>query len=203
VEHKDITDPNIHEVKGASTATAGHVLTATGSGTATFQAPTVYSNVEVGSYRIVNSSATPVALTSADTYYTLTNDALGTGTDATYGIDGVTDIWDETNSYFSFNDFTLGDLVLVHVDVEVVTTSANTAIDVDLELGIGATTTTIPMITQANIKTASTVRFTAQRWIVLRDSNIKDYSARIKAKADTTGATALLKEVGVGVITRG
>ncbi len=37
--HATQTDPYLHEAKGASTATVGQVLTATGSGTATFQAP--------------------------------------------------------------------------------------------------------------------------------------------------------------------
>ncbi len=37
--HATQTDPYLHECKGASTATAGQVLTATGSGTATFQSP--------------------------------------------------------------------------------------------------------------------------------------------------------------------
>lgn len=37
--HSTLTDPNLHEAKGASTATAGQVLTATGTGVATFQNP--------------------------------------------------------------------------------------------------------------------------------------------------------------------
>ena len=37
--HATQTDPYLHEAKGASTATIGQVLTATGSGTATFQSP--------------------------------------------------------------------------------------------------------------------------------------------------------------------
>jgi hypothetical protein len=37
--HSTLTDPALHECKGASTATVGQVLTATGAGTATFQSP--------------------------------------------------------------------------------------------------------------------------------------------------------------------
>lgn len=37
--HSSLTDPALHECKGAAAATVGQVLTATGSGTATFQAP--------------------------------------------------------------------------------------------------------------------------------------------------------------------
>ena len=39
--HATQTDPYLHEAKGAVAATVGQVLTATGSGTATFQSPTV------------------------------------------------------------------------------------------------------------------------------------------------------------------
>lgn len=45
--HATQTDPYLHEAKGASTATAGQVLTATGSGTATFQAPATGSTGSV------------------------------------------------------------------------------------------------------------------------------------------------------------
>lgn len=37
VQHKNITNADLHECKGASAATVGQVLIATGSGTATFQ----------------------------------------------------------------------------------------------------------------------------------------------------------------------
>ena len=37
VQHKDIVDANLHEVKGASTATSGEVPVASGSGTAPFR----------------------------------------------------------------------------------------------------------------------------------------------------------------------
>lgn len=40
VEHKNVTDPELHETKGASTATVGHVLTADGLGAASFQPAT-------------------------------------------------------------------------------------------------------------------------------------------------------------------
>ena len=51
--HATQTDPYLHECKGASTATAGQVLTATGSGTATFQAP-----VTGGSGSVVKTQTT-------------------------------------------------------------------------------------------------------------------------------------------------
>jgi hypothetical protein len=203
IEHKDITDPNIHEVKGASTATSGQVLTATGSGTATFQTPTVYSDVEIGSYRIVNGSSTPTALTVAGTYYTVANTGAGAGSSSVYGVAGVTSVWDAANNRFVFNTLSAGDVLVIHFDVSVVTTTVNTAVDIDLEFGIGGSVVTIPVTTGLNIKTATTTRITGQRTVVIYDSNIKDYPARVKAKADTTGATIVANEFDVVVSRRG
>jgi len=39
-EHKDITDPNLHEPKGVASATSGQVYVASGSGTGTWAKPT-------------------------------------------------------------------------------------------------------------------------------------------------------------------
>jgi hypothetical protein len=122
---------------------------------------------------------------------------------STYGISGVSSVWDNVNNRFDLSSFVLGDVMIFYFDVNVTTTTSNTALDIDLELGIGGTIVTIPVQTQLNIKTASTVRITGQRIIPLFDNNLKDYPARIKAKADTTGATVLVNEFSLGVIKRG
>lgn len=60
--HATQTDPYLHECKGASTATAGQVVTANGDGTATFQSP-----VSGGSGSVVKTQAivSTTLLTSA------------------------------------------------------------------------------------------------------------------------------------------
>ena len=66
--HATQTDPYLHETKGASTATAGQVLTATGLGTAIFQAPATGSTGSVVKTisSIVNSLATGTTLIPFD-----------------------------------------------------------------------------------------------------------------------------------------
>lgn len=62
-EHNTLTDPELHEVKGASTATAGQILTATGMSTATFQTPAVPGGAIFGSqFFSGNSTATSIAI---------------------------------------------------------------------------------------------------------------------------------------------
>ena len=66
--HATQTDPYLHEAKGASTATAGQVLTATGLGTATFQAPATGGSGSIvkTASSISNSTATGTTLIPLD-----------------------------------------------------------------------------------------------------------------------------------------
>lgn len=66
--HATQTDPYLHEAKGASTATAGQVLTATGLGTATFQAPATGGSGSIvkTASSITNSMATGTTLIPLD-----------------------------------------------------------------------------------------------------------------------------------------
>jgi hypothetical protein len=205
-EHKDITDPNIHEAKGASSATAGQVLTATGLGTAVFQTPPVYSNVTVGWYNVSDTATagTPIALSVAGTQYDLTNNAAGANTSSAYGVDGAPSVWNTGTNRFDFSSLALGDMVEIEVDISFTTTSANTAIDIIAEFGVGqAGVYNIPLVTGLNIKSASTVRIVTQRLVPMRDTLTKDFPARIRAKADTTGSTVVVNSFIVGVYKRG
>lgn len=63
VQHKDIIDPDIHEPKGASTATVGHAYIADGAGSGSFQ-PIVVGLNNALFYEVYDTSAQ--ALTGAD-----------------------------------------------------------------------------------------------------------------------------------------
>ena len=66
--HATQTDPYLHECKGATTATAGQVLTATGSGTAIFQ-----SGSGVAGSVIKTSTTTSVTLVTGTTLIPIDN----------------------------------------------------------------------------------------------------------------------------------
>ena len=113
-------------------------------------------------------------------------------------------MWDPVNNRFTPSGFSLGDLWLVGVELDVKTTTENTAFDVVLDLGVGdASTYTIPFVVGQNVKTASTIRVAFERFLTIRDSVTQVNPARIRAKADATGATVLVKSFNVGVIDRG
>lgn len=206
VEHKDITDPNIHETKGASTALVGQVLTANGDGTSTFQNPAVYSEVDIGWYNVSDTATTgsPIALSVAGTFYDLTNNASGTDTSNTYGVAGISSVWNTGTSRFDFSGLALGDLVNISVDVSYTTTTANTALDMIVELGVGQPGVyNIPLVVGQNIKTSSTARIVAQKLITMKNTTTKDFPARIRVKADQTGSTIVVNNFVVEVIKRG
>jgi len=80
VQHKNITNADLHECKGASAATVGQVLIATGSGTATFQNITPR-----GSNYFVDLS-TPYTLAYPSTYTKLAPTTTSTGLAVDYTV---------------------------------------------------------------------------------------------------------------------
>jgi len=96
VEHVNITDPNLHEVKGASSASAGQVLVGVGDGTAEFRDSVFTTHGEM----YISSYGTALALTAAGDA-TLNTDSeyvkiTGTGMWNEGHVDGVTFSTDET-----------------------------------------------------------------------------------------------------------
>lgn len=196
VAHKDITDPNIHEVKGAATATAGQVLIANGSGSASFQtAP--YSTDIVGWYNYADTATagTPIALTLASTFYDLTNNKLGAKTSNAYGVPTIVDVWNSATNRFDFSLLPLGSLVTVRVDITLTTGSTNNSAEIDLELGIGSGASFfLPVLSPTYVKAAGANRFVAERTFYIGDNNIKNYPARVCAKNDTVGSTVIVND---------
>ena len=190
-EHKDITDPNIHETKGAAAATAGQVLIATGSGTATFQTPP-FSLVEVGwyDYNDLATQSTPIALTTPGTKYDLTNDKLGPSTNISFGLDGVTDIWSSVSNRFDFSGLDIGNTLDTRVDVTIITTAANTAVQCEFEFAVGTGSAfPLPIFGPINFKTAGTYQIVVDRSFYIGSAVVRDNPVRIRMAADTAGAT--------------
>lgn len=95
VEHKNITDPDIHEVKGAGTASAGQVLVGVGDGTAEFRDSffTTHGEMYISSYStaITLTAASDATLNTDSDYVKVT----GTGMWNEGHVDGVTFSTDE------------------------------------------------------------------------------------------------------------
>ncbi len=194
IVHANILDPDIHEPKGTAASTAGQVLTSTG-GASTWADPVPAAGTlshGMYLYQDLATATTPIPLTLAATQYQLTNDGAGTGTNTTYGLTGVGDVWDTTTNEFKFNDGTglsLGDSLGVRIDIEATTTTANTAIDVELQLGVGGTPYTVSIHPLENFKSAGT--YGISRWVGIPviDTNTLSNRGKLWARADTSGVT--------------
>lgn len=197
IQHKDIPDAQLHEVKGALASTAGEVLTSTG-GAATFQTLTPAAGTVsqgVYDYNDLATTSSPIPLTVADTWYDLTNDGLGAFTSTTHALPGLDNIWDVATNQFSWSDGTilaLGDTVDIRVDVDIITTGANTAVEVDIELGVGGSSYRLPIIPLENFKTAGTYHDVRLMSIYMGDLNTLNNPAKIEAKSDGTGTTIVV-----------
>jgi hypothetical protein len=203
VQHRDITDAQLHEVKGAASASAGQLLTATGSGTATFQTPG-FTTTAMGfwDYNDTATVSTPIALTVPGTEYQLTNNGLGANTNTTFRLPSLTDIFNTSTNYFSFIGLQLGDTVDVRVDLEVVSSAANTVVETAMELGIGGSAYKLN-IDRQYLKSAGTHKIVSTFSFYLGNSNTLDNPARILMKSDTAGATVKVNGWYVRAITNG
>ena len=201
-EHKDITDPNIHETKGAAAATVGQVLIATGSGTATFQTPP-FSTMQIGwwDYNDLETQTTPISLAVVGTKYDLTNDTLGPNTQTGFGLSGVSKVWDPVSDRFDFTEVDIGDTFELRSDLTITTTNANTAVSLELEFGVGTGTPfVVPVFAGTNFKTAGTYQLVHSREWYIGSAFTRDNPCRLRMSADTAGATVKVNGWFVRVI---
>lgn len=237
-EHSTLTDPDLHEPKGAAaaaegqalfkgasssgfreilasdisdlgldTAVAGEVMVATGPDAAAFR-PLVASDISdvdvtipaVGStmqgmydYNDVATIATPIPLTTPTIPYQLTNDGLGAGTLLTYGLDGLTDVWDTTTNLFEWKNggdvLEIGDTVDMRFDITVHTTGPNTAVDLDLVLGVGSVDEIVPVFSQLNFKLGGSYRVVRVFKIYMGSADTLNFPTKVEMHADSTGAS--------------
>lgn len=197
-EHRLIPDTERHEAKGASTASNNQVLTADGDGTTSFRNPTM-----MGWYNY-NHSGSTVPLTLAATYYDLINSTTGVNTNISFALPGATTIWNSGTNRFDFTNLVIGDVLELRVDIVVTTTTANTALDLVLELAVGTgSPVELPIIAQRDIKTTGTYQLTFNIPFFIGSTLIKNNPARLKVRADKTGASVAINGWFIHVIRRG
>ena len=192
--HVSITDPDIHEPKGASTASTGEVLTSLGDGTTEWVTPVadITGSVSQGIYKYSDlaTQTTPLALTVADTEYELTCDGLGEDNSSAYGLTQVSDAWNTSTDRLQYSGLSLGDTGDLIAQITVTTTSTNTAITMYLEMNPSGTEPfRVALIQGTNFKSAGTYQIDAKTLFFIKDTNLLNGGARIVISADSTGAT--------------
>ena len=203
VQHRDIPEAQLHEVKGAASASSGQILIANGTGSATFEDP-AFTTTAMGfwDYNDTATASTPIPLTLADTEYQLTNNGLGTNTLKTYRLASITEIFNTSTNFFQFTSLQLGDVVDMRVDLEVTTTSANNVVEILMEFGIGSTPYKLTF-EQRYFKNAAAHKMVVPVSFYIGNAVTLNNPARLLVKNDTVGSTVKVNGWYVRAITNG
>lgn len=151
----------------------------------------VYEAVRYGiyDYNDLATQSTPINIAAANTWYPLTNDALGPFTNKDYALPDVADVWDTTTQAFDFSGMALGDTVDIRLDVSVTSGTVNQSFDIDIFIDDGgAGEYQLPFIVQQTFKSTGTRQVIRFNSIYLGDDITRLNAARFKIRSDSTGS---------------
>lgn len=197
IEHSGITDPNIHEPKGITLASANEVYVANGSATGSWKG--IYTQ----GWEDVANTGSAQALTDG-VWLDLTNNGLGANSNDTYLLPGFSSVWDTATNEFDWASagLSLGDTVDIRFDFTFVTNAANDEVALRLDLAHGdAGEYSLEFFRQA-YKTAGTYRTTVSYNLYMGNSITLNNPTRIAAISDSAGDTVLLNGFYARVIPR-
>ncbi len=152
--------------------------------------------VSQGSYEYGHAGAADT-LVAAGTFYELTNDSAGSSTINTYGVPGLTDIYNSVTNRFVFDNsgvLALGDSVHIVVEASITTPSVNTEVSIVIELGAQGSGDYITIMEPANFKSAGTYQISRTINFFMRTSGILTGGARVLAKSDANNTTVLVDD---------
>ncbi len=194
-EHSVITDPNIHEPKGISTALANEVYVADGGGTGS------WNKIYVQGWEDFNDVGTPQNLTSG-TWVDLQNDGTGAFTNSTYRLPGKSAIWDVVNDEFDLAaaGYAIGDTLTIRIDVEVTTSGVNHEIALRMDLAHGDPAEYSFELMRTNYKSAGTYAIVRDITVYIGDTATLNNPIKIAMRTDNTGDTVVVNGWFVRVI---
>lgn len=131
------------------------------------------------------TATTPIDLTAADTWYDLTNDALGPLTDDTYKATGTGTLWNSATNSFDFSTLNIGDVVRFRTDITITTGGANHGVSTRLAFGPGLAFS-IPFDSR-DIKAASSKRVIRYWAFTIKNADSRDNPAKLQSSSDATG----------------
>ncbi|MDB4352021.1 hypothetical protein OAA60_01145 [Porticoccaceae bacterium] len=144
-------------------------------------------------YQDLATATTPISLTTAGTWYTLTNDGLGPNTNTTYALSSVADVWDSSIDSFDFSGLDLGDSVDIRMSIDVISGTNNQDFDVSLFVNDGGGGQyTLPFISQQSFKTPGTKSLIRFNSIYIGDDNTRNNPARFKIKSSAAGSVIVI-----------
>lgn len=192
-EHNVLTDPELHEPKGASTAALGEVYVSDGAGSGTWEPrQEVGARIGFADYNDLVTATTAITVPGTSTYVYITNDGLGAATQTAYLPSGVSaTIWDSALNKFDWSSLALGDMVDVRLDFEITTTAANQVIEVAFEMATDGTAYDLG-VQDATVKSAGLHHVDRYMGVYMGDTNTLNNKARFKIKSDAAATVHVL-----------
>lgn len=152
VEHVNITDPDVHEPKGASTASANQVYIANGSGSGVW---TLHRDTGWGNYNDLSSGSQVFNTTASK----LQIDGGGSESSSSYlprSIRGSSELWDTTND--KITPIAVGDAYTVRLNLSIASKTGSPNY-LNLELDIGGLTSPSNVILVKPLSTLSSTPY--------------------------------------------
>jgi hypothetical protein len=206
VEHVDISDDDIHQPKGAATATDGEAMFSSGAGATEFREIVIDDisdfdsrvpapgTVIQGAYKYADTATqtTPIDLVTPGQEYDLTNDGLGAETFTTWALPGLPNIWDTTNNKLDFvgtNVLSLGDNLDILVEISITTPSTNTEVSMFLDLDAGGTPFRLNILEPTNFKSVGTYGIDRFISFFMKSNAILNGDGKIRITSDSANTT--------------
>lgn len=181
--HEVITDPYIHEPKGASTAASGQVYVSDGLGSGSFQDIPRETLVGFFDYNDLATVTAPINIIGGAGYTDITNDGQGPFTNKNYAPLGISDVWDASANKFDWSELQLGDMVDIRLDMQITTTSANQEYEVILEMNTDGASYQIPFA-KSLIKTAGSAEINRYNGVYMGDLGTLNGKSRFRIRSD-------------------
>jgi len=195
-EHSSLPEAELHEPKGVSTASADEVYGADGSGSGSWQ------KLYTMGFEDYNDSGSSQSLSTS--FVDLTNDGAGSSTLKTYQLPGFSDIWDTSNNEFDFSSagLSLGDAVIIRMDVTVTTNGANNKVQLGMDLAHGDASEYQLIFSEHQFKDAAAHQITESATIYIGNSETLSNPAKVIMKSDDASDTVVVNGWAVFVIPR-
>ena len=187
VNHSALTDPYLHEPKGASSASLNEVYVSDGAGSGSWK------KIYLNGIEDYGDTGTSQALTSG-TWVDLTNDGLGANTLTTYRLPGYNAIWDTTLNQFDWSGagLSLGDTVDIRFDISTTTNTNNDQVAVRLDMAHGHASEYSLGVFRETVKTAGTVNQTFHYSVYMGNSETLNNPAKVAMLSDSAGNSVVV-----------
>lgn len=138
-------------------------------------------------YNDLATKTTPITLTTADTWYPLTNDGLGPYTNKDHQVVYHNSIWDTSTNSFDFSSLKVGDAVFMRLSGYITTHTSNVEVRGKLQMAVGSSIEYSIPFDQSLIKKAGRHMLSPLVMVYIGNEETRTYPCVPMAQADVDG----------------